>query len=148
MDKMKTVLAMLEELLAKGKKEKYEEEAKALLWVKKRQRKTMYQKKEEASETATSSPSEKEFLTSASYRKAIARVKRKLSHGWTKGALEENKNVHFPIQKPTKRTDWWNKVKFLKSPRKQDVIEVNEKGPKKGKQKRHLNISIQNISTV
>lgn len=41
MDKMKTVLAMLEELLAKGKKEKYEEEAKALLWVKKRQRKTM-----------------------------------------------------------------------------------------------------------
>ena len=31
MDKMKTVLAMLEELLAKGKKEKYEEEAKALL---------------------------------------------------------------------------------------------------------------------
>lgn len=147
MDKMKTVLAMLEELLAKGKKEKYEEEAKALLWVKKRQRKTMYQKKE-ASETATSSPSEKEFLTSASYRKAIARVKRKLSHGWTKGALEENKNVHFPIQKPTERTDWWNKVKFLKSPRKQDVIEVNEKGPKKGKQKRHLNISIQNISIV
>ena len=147
MDKMKTVLAMLEELLAKGKKEKYEEEAKALLWVKKRQRKTMYQKKE-ASETATSSPSEKEFLTSASYRKAIARVKRKLSHGWTKGALEENKNVHFPIQKPTERTDWWNKVKFLKSQRKQDVIEVNEKGPKKGKQKRHLNISIQNISIV
>ena len=108
----------------------------------------MYQKKEEASETPISSPSEKEFLTSASYRKAIARVKRKLSHGWTKGALEENKNVHFPIQKPTKRTDWWNKVKFLKSPRKQDVIEANEKGPKKGKQKRHLNISIQNISTV
>ena len=118
MDKMKTVLAMLEELLAKGKKEKYEEEAKALLWVKKRQRKTMYQKKEEASETAISSPSEKEFLTSASYMKAIARVKRKLSHSWTKGALEENKNVHFPIQKPTKRTDWWNKVKFLKAPRK------------------------------
>lgn len=118
MDKMKTVLAMLGELLAKkGKKEKYEEEAKVLLQVKKRQRKTMYQKKEEASETAISSPSEKEFLTSASYMKAIARVKRKLSHSWTKGALEENKNVHFPIQKPTK-TDWWNKVKFLKAPRK------------------------------